>query len=66
MKIEIGPDDWAVKINIKNGNIEMSIPKRKSYGVKEMFFVLAGLAKVAGSVSSILDKMNETDKKAEK
>jgi len=45
MKQKLGKDDYGFVINGETGNLEMSLPKKEEYTIKELSIVLAGLEK---------------------
>ena len=55
--MRIGKDDWAFKVNSKNGNLTMEIPKRTSYSPEEFKMVALGLMRFCAPIGMLFDNM---------
>jgi len=65
--MKVGKDDWAFKINIKTGNLEMHVPKANEYTFEEITNVAIGLVRFSGSIGLVIDTfLNSASKKEKK
>ena len=55
--MRIGKDDWAFKVNGKNGNLAMELPKRTSYSAEEFKMVALGLMRFCAPIGMLFDGM---------
>lgn len=55
--MKLNKDDWAFKVNIKTGEIEMAIPKVKAVTPAMVFNVLFATSKLIGTMHSVMENM---------
>lgn len=64
--MKVGKGDWAFKINIKTGNLEMHVPKKGDYTFEEITNVAIGLVRFSGSIGLLIDAFLADTSKKEK
>lgn len=53
--MKVNKNDWAFKIDVKTGNLEMHIPKKPEYSFDEMTIVAVSMMRFSQAIGAILD-----------
>jgi hypothetical protein len=59
--LEIGEDDWCIKINGKTGEMQMVVPNKEDIDLKEMIAVMRGIAKLLDTWTFVFQELAESE-----